>query len=124
MPVETARDGFPVVLTRHVCRRRRASRDLVLKSIYQPAHNVTLVGTGNAPSRGSVTAARRTRARTQPEAAGATAAAASPRRRPPTDAERESDAGADPRRAAAPGWGGGSDQDALETYKRVGGAAR
>jgi vancomycin resistance protein YoaR len=53
--VETARDGFDVQVTRHVVPNDGAkSRDLVLKSTYQPAHTVTLVGTGGKPANASV----------------------------------------------------------------------
>src|SRR5207237_2056363 len=52
VPVETARDGFQVVITRHVMGLDGTrQRDLVLKSIYQPGHNVTLVGSASAPDR-------------------------------------------------------------------------
>src|SRR5207237_7842947 len=67
VPVETARDGFQVVITRHVLGGDGKDRDLTLKSVYQPGHNVTLVGSGAAPDAGSVTAAvARVRERLQP----------------------------------------------------------
>jgi vancomycin resistance protein YoaR len=124
VPVETARDGFQVTLVRHVLPEGGGpSRDLVLKSIYQPAHTVTLVGTGNAPDAGSVAAAlERVRGVQSPPP---TAAAAPP---PPPVASYSTPNGdrtlaqiRDELRSA--GWGGGSDQDALETYNRVAGAA-
>jgi vancomycin resistance protein YoaR len=133
VPVETARDGFQVQLVRHVVPNNGgAPRDLVLKSIYQPAHNVTLVGTGNAPGRGSITAAvdrvRGTQAAAvQPAPATTTAAAAAPAPRPSATTYQTPNGNRtlvqirDELRRA--GWGGGSDQDALETYTKVSGAA-
>ncbi|MBV9169782.1 MAG: VanW family protein [Chloroflexi bacterium] len=155
IPVETARDGFQVVLTRHVIPNDGSpQRDLVLKSIYDPGHNVTLVGTGGAPDAGSVTAAvNRVRGSLQPAAAAApaapsaasassgssgssapTAPAAAPAA-PPAQA-----APAGPTTVSTPngsktlaqirdelrnaGWGGGSDQDAVATYNHVAGAAK
>jgi vancomycin resistance protein YoaR len=121
VPVETARDGFQVTLTRHVLPEGGGpSRDLVLKSIYQPAHTVTLVGTGNAPDTGSVAAAlERVRGAQQ---APPTAAAPPPVASYTTpNGDRTLAQIRDELRSA--GWGGGSDQDALETYNRVTGAA-
>jgi hypothetical protein len=135
IPVETARDGFQVVITRHVVPTDGSSpRDLVLKSIYQPGHNVTLVGTGAAPDGASVTAAvDRVRASLQgtssPGAsAPAPAAAAAPK---PTPAPSTIETPNGPKTLAQirdelrrAGWGGGSDQDAEATYNRVAGAAK
>jgi hypothetical protein len=56
--VESARDGFTVLLNRHVTSSNGGqSRDLALKSVYAPAHTVTLVGTRGAPSAEAVAAA-------------------------------------------------------------------
>jgi vancomycin resistance protein YoaR len=114
VPVETARDGFQVVLTRHVIGNDASkTRDLTLKSIYQPGHNVTLVGTGGAPDPGSVSAAvsrvRGSLAPAAPAAAATTYETANGQR---TIAQIR-----DELRQA--GWGGGSDQDAVATYKRM-----
>jgi hypothetical protein len=90
----------------------------VLKSVYAPSHMVTLVGTGGAPDPGSVSAAVERVLQSQ-QPAGAPARAAAPAtystpNGPRTLAEIRDELG----RA---GWGGGSDQDALETYNRVAG---
>jgi vancomycin resistance protein YoaR len=118
VPVETARDGFQVVITRHVVGPDGARRDLVLKSIYQPGHNVTLVGSASAPDAGSVTAAvDRVRASMAPaQAAPPPAATYDTANGPRTLAQIRDEL----RRA---GWGGGSDQDAVATYKRLADAA-
>ena len=114
VPVETARDGFQVVITRHVTSPDGAQRDLVLKSTYQPGHNVTLVGSANAPDAATVLAAvDRVRDGMQP------AAAAAPP--PPTydtanGARTLTEIREELRHA---GWGGGSDQDAVATYRRL-----
>ena len=122
IPVETARDGFQVVLSRHVTYSDGSpERDLLLKSVYQPGRNVTLVGSGNAPDAGSVTAAvNRVR--------GSLAPAAAPAPTAPTATTYDTANGArtlaqirDELRNA--GWGGGSDQDAVATYKRLAEAA-
>jgi vancomycin resistance protein YoaR len=145
VPVETARDGFQVVITRHVIYSDGTpERDLTLKSIYQPGRNVTLVGSGNAPSQSAVSSAvSRVLAGLRPSAPAAAAPAA-----PAVSA-----APAAPSVAAAPaapapaapstfttangqrslsqirdelrnaGWGGGSDQDAVATYRRLSDAA-
>jgi vancomycin resistance protein YoaR len=119
VPVETARDGFQVVITRHVVGPDGTrQRDLVLKSIYQPGHNVTLVGSASAPDAASVSAAvDRVRARMAPAPAA-----------PPPPATYDTANGSrtlaqirDELRRA--GWGGGSDQDAVATYKRLADAA-
>jgi hypothetical protein len=53
--VETARDGFDVVVRRHVIPAEGGrSRDLDLKSSYEPAHTVTLVGTAGRPATASL----------------------------------------------------------------------
>ena len=53
--VETARDGFDVIVRRHVIPADGAkSRDLDLKSSYEPAHTVTLVGTAGRPANASL----------------------------------------------------------------------
>jgi vancomycin resistance protein YoaR len=119
LAVESARDGFDVVLDRHVVPNDgHPARELVLKSVYAPSHTVTLVGPGGAPAPASVSAAAPRLLPTQPPA-GAPARAAAPAtystpNGPRTLAEIRDELG----RA---GWGGGSDQDALETYNRVAG---
>jgi len=53
--VETARDGFDVHVSRRVVPLDGgAPRELNLKSTYQPAHTVTLVGTAGKPANASV----------------------------------------------------------------------
>ncbi|HET6315224.1 MAG TPA: VanW family protein, partial [Chloroflexota bacterium] len=122
--VETAREGFDVVLRRNVVPTDgHPARELLLKSIYAPAHTVTLVGTRGAPDQGSVSASvERTlqSLRPAPPAAPAPSAPAVPAR-PSTystpNGQRTLPQIRDELRRA--GWGGGSDQDALETYNRV-----
>jgi vancomycin resistance protein YoaR len=117
LPVESARDGFDVVLDRHVLPTDgRPPRQLLLKSVYAPSHTVTLVGTGGAPDPGSVTSAvERVRQSLQPP--GTERAAAGPKTYPTPNGQRTLAQIRDELRLA--GWGGGSDQDALETYNRV-----
>jgi VanW like protein len=118
VPVETARDGFQVVITRHVLAADGKQRDLVLKSVYQPGHNVTLVGSGSAPDAGSVAAAiDRVRGTMQPAAAAAPA----PTTYTTANGARTLAQIRDELRGA--GWGGGSDQDAVATYRRLAEAA-
>jgi hypothetical protein len=134
VPVETARDGFQVVITRHVLQDGAPQRDLVLKSIYQPGRNVTLVGSGNAPDSGSVASAvDRVRASMQPQAAAPAApAAAAAQPAAPAPASPASYTTANGSRTLAQirdelrnaGWGGGSDQDAVATYRRLADAAQ
>jgi vancomycin resistance protein YoaR len=53
--VETARDGFDAEVVRHVIPNDGSkSRDLDLKSDYQPARTVTLVGSSGKPSSASI----------------------------------------------------------------------
>jgi vancomycin resistance protein YoaR len=53
--VETARDGFDVEVTRRVIPVDGGKpRELNLKSSYQPAHTVTLVGSANKPAGASI----------------------------------------------------------------------
>ncbi|MCA1644088.1 MAG: VanW family protein, partial [Chloroflexi bacterium] len=53
--VETARDGFDAAIVRRVIPADGSKpRELDLKSTYQPAHTVTLVGTGGKPAGASV----------------------------------------------------------------------
>jgi hypothetical protein len=55
LTVETARDGFDAQVIRHVIPIDGGKpRDLDLKSTYQPAHTVTLVGSGGKPANASV----------------------------------------------------------------------
>jgi vancomycin resistance protein YoaR len=127
VPVETARDGFQVVITRHVLGPDGTNqRDLVLKSIYQPGRNVTLVGSGNAPDSGAVAGAvERVRANMQPAVAAAPRPAAAPTAEPTTydtaNGARTLAQIRDELRNA--GWGGGSDQDAVATYRHLSDAA-
>ncbi len=118
VPVETARDGFQVVITRHVIGADASkTRDLTLKSIYLPGHNVTLVGTGGAPDAASVAAAvGRVRGSLAPAAP-----AAAPTTYETANGKRTIAQIRDELRLA--GWGGGSDQDAVATYKRMAEAA-
>ena len=122
--VESARDGFTVLLTRHVTPTGAGQpRDLALKSVYAPAHTVTLVGTRGAPSAAAVAASVDQLRGSQhafealpaptPGAQRTYATPNGPRTMPQMRDEL--------RRA---GWGGGSDQDALETYTRVAGESR
>jgi vancomycin resistance protein YoaR len=120
LPVESARDGFDVVLDRHVLPNDgRPARELLLKSVYAPSHTVTLVGTGGAPDPGSVASAvERVRLSLQPPGTAAPGpAAASPQMYSTPNGQRTLAQIRDELRRA--GWGGGSDQDALETYNRV-----
>ncbi|HEY2593320.1 MAG TPA: VanW family protein [Chloroflexota bacterium] len=137
VPVETARDGFQVVVTRHVVSQDGSpERDLALKSIYQPGRNVTLVGSGNAPNASAVTSAvSRVLAgmkpaaapvaaapATAPAVAAAPAAAPAPAVAAPTtfdtaNGKRSLQQIRDELRNA--GWGGGSDQDAVATYQHL-----
>jgi vancomycin resistance protein YoaR len=53
--VETARDGFDAEVVRHVIPSDGSKqRDLVLKSSYQPARTVTLVGSAGKPANASI----------------------------------------------------------------------
>jgi vancomycin resistance protein YoaR len=127
VPVETARDGFQVVITRHVLASDGSpQRDLVLKSIYQPGHNVTLVGSAGAPDGAALNGALdRVRAGMQPQTAAApppAAAAAAPAPAAPTtyttaNGQKTLAQIRDELRNA--GWGGGSDQDAVATYTHL-----
>ena len=138
VPVETARDGFQVVISRHVTSNDNSSpeRDLVLKSIYQPGRNVTLVGSGNAPGTGVVTAAiDRVRASMDaslaPPPAPASASASTSASAAPAPPAPTTYATANGPKTLAQirdelrnaGWGGGSDQDAVATYKHLADAA-
>jgi len=125
--VETAREGFQVVLSRHVVPENGgAARDLLLKSIYKPGRNVTLVGTARAPDAASITAAvDRVRGSLQPQpAAGAPSPGSSSASGPAGSASITTPNG--PRTMAQirdelrrAGWGGGSDEDAVATYNRL-----
>jgi vancomycin resistance protein YoaR len=117
LAVETARDGFDVVLDRHVLPNDgRQARELLLKSVYAPSHTVTLVGSGGAPDAGSVSAAVERVLQSQ-QPAGAPARAAGPQTYTTPNGPRTLAQIRDELSRA--GWGGGSDQDALETYNRV-----
>ena len=117
LAVESARDGFDVVLDRHVLPNDgHPARELVLKSVYAPSHTVTLVGTGGAPDPISVSAAVE-RVLDSQQPAGAAARAAGPATYATPNGPRTLAQIRDELRRA--GWGGGSDQDALETYNRV-----
>jgi vancomycin resistance protein YoaR len=55
LTVETARDGFDAEVIRHVIPTDGSkARDLDLKSTYQPAHTVTLVGSGGKPANANI----------------------------------------------------------------------
>ena len=140
VPVETARDGFQVIITRHVIPSDGSpERDLPLKSIYQPGRNVTLVGSGNAPNPSVVSSAvNRVLAGMQPASAPvASAPAPAPATAPaavapaPAPAAPSSFTTANGQRTLAQirdelrnaGWGGGSDQDAVATYRHLADAA-
>ncbi len=56
LPVEAARDGFDVALTRTVTREDGQPRTLKLESSYAPSRNVTLVGTKDKPASADVNA--------------------------------------------------------------------
>jgi vancomycin resistance protein YoaR len=118
VPVETARDGFQVQLARHVISDAGgAPRDLVLKSVYQPGRNVTLVGTASAPDAASVAAAvDRVRGSMQPAAAPPAPATIATPNGPRTLAQIREE-------LRLAGWGGGSDEDAVATYNRLAAAA-
>jgi vancomycin resistance protein YoaR len=124
LAVESARDGFTVVLSRHVTPNGGgAVRELALKSVYAPSHTVTLVGSRGAPDSHSVAAAvdqlrGRQQASGASSAAGATTA---PTHNTPNGPRTIAQIRDELRRA---GWGGGSDQDAVETYNRVAAAAQ
>jgi vancomycin resistance protein YoaR len=134
LPIESAREGFQVLITRHVTPGDGGpERTLALKSIYQPSHTVTLVGTANAPDTASVAeAVERLRvsqesALTPPASRGDSAPAPATA---PAPAVATISTPNGPRTLAQirdelahAGWGGGSDQDAVATYTRVAGAA-
>lgn len=111
--IESARDGFDVVIDRQIVSQNGSTvRNLPLKSVYQPSHTVTLVGTANAPAGASVSAAvDQVRAAQQPAVVPAVATYTTPNG-PRTLAQIRDELG-------QAGWGGGSDQDALATYNRV-----
>ncbi|MGI9147456.1 MAG: VanW family protein [Chloroflexota bacterium] len=116
--VESARDGFDALINRHVISPDgNTVRDLALKSVYQPSHTVTLVGTANPPAGASVAdalgqvRAAEQPAAGQPAAQPAVATYTTPNG-PRTLAQIRDELG-------LAGWGGGSDQDALATYNRV-----
>jgi vancomycin resistance protein YoaR len=118
LPVETARDGFDVVIDRHVLPTDgRPPRELLLKSVYAPAHTVTLVGTGGAPDPASVSATVERVLQSLRPPGSATPAAPGPTLYPTPNGDRTLAQIRDELSRA--GWGGGSDQDALETYNRV-----
>src|SRR5262249_11554435 len=112
-------DGFQVVVTRHVIGADVSkTRELVLKSIYQPGHNVTLVGSGGAPDMTAVTEAMdRVKDSMLPPEARATA----PVTYDTANGKRTIDHIRQELRQA--GWGGGSAQDAVATYTRLADAA-
>ena len=56
LPVEAARDGFDVSISRTVTRNDGQPRTLLLQSTYQPSQNVTLVGTKSKPAGADVDA--------------------------------------------------------------------
>jgi vancomycin resistance protein YoaR len=56
LPVESARDGFDVAITRTVTREDGQPRALTVQSSYEPSRTVTLVGTKNKPANADVDA--------------------------------------------------------------------
>jgi hypothetical protein len=56
LPVEAARDGFDVSITRTVTREDGQPRTLTLESKYEPSRSVTLVGTKDKPPGADVNA--------------------------------------------------------------------
>jgi vancomycin resistance protein YoaR len=56
LPVETARDGFDVAISRTVTREDGQPRALTVQSSYEPSRTVTLVGTKNKPANADVDA--------------------------------------------------------------------
>jgi vancomycin resistance protein YoaR len=133
LPIESAREGFQVLITRHVTPRDGGpARTLALKSIYQPSHTVTLVGTANAPDGASVAEAVE-RLRASQLSALAPPAPTEPRAPAPAPAPQPASYSTPngPRsltqireELGRAGWGGGSDQDAVTTYNRLAGAAQ
>jgi hypothetical protein len=125
------------VITRHVLQDGSPERDLALKSIYQPGRNVTLVGSGNAPNATAVSSAvSRVLASMRPATAPAVAAApaapaaapaAAPPAAPAAPAAANTFTTSNGQRTLAQirdelrnaGWGGGSDQDAVATYRHL-----
>jgi hypothetical protein len=120
--VESSRDGFSVLLTRRVTPTAGgAVRELALKSVYAPAHTVTLVGSGGAPDGQSVAAAVEHVRASQRAPAAVLAAPSAPSVHDTPNGPRTVAQIRDELRQA--GWAGGSDQDALETYQRLAAAA-
>jgi vancomycin resistance protein YoaR len=117
--VESARDGFTVLLNRRVTPTAGGQvRELALKSVYAPAQTVTLVGASGAPDAQSVAAAvEQLRASQQAPVAAAAATVSAPATHDTPNGSRTIAQIRDELRQA--GWGGGSDQDALETYQRL-----
>jgi hypothetical protein len=97
------------------------SRDLALKSVYAPAHTVTLVGTRGAPSAEAVAAAVDQQRGSQRVLTVLPAPSTTPTHQTPNGPRTMAQIRDELQRA---GWGGGSDQDALETYNRVAGEAK
>jgi vancomycin resistance protein YoaR len=107
--VETARDGFDVEVRRHVTPLDGGkTRDLVLKSTYEPAHTVTLVGTGGRPANANVEEALQRAvdalrpAEAKPSPTPAPAPAASPPAVAPTNAPAPTSAPEPPAPTNAP----------------------
>ncbi len=75
LPVESARDGFDVAVSRTVTREDGQPRTLTIQSSYEPARTVTLVGTKDKPANADVDAVL---ARIAPPTRAAAAASASP----------------------------------------------
>jgi hypothetical protein len=132
--VETARDGFDAEVIRHVIPQDGSkARDLDLKSTYQPARTVTLVGSAGKPAGASIddaiqraldaqkpaeakpspTPAAEVSANAAPPAqaptaqAQATAAAAKPAATPPTPVARTQPSGPTPKPTSRPANSGG-----------------
>jgi vancomycin resistance protein YoaR len=116
--VESARDGFSVLVKRHVTPISGGQpRELALKSVYAPAHTVTLMGTLGAPGSAAVASALAQLRRTQHVLEALPAPKQSADTHATPNGPRTMAQIRDELRRA--GWGGGSDQDALETYRRV-----
>jgi vancomycin resistance protein YoaR len=75
LPVEAARDGFDVAITRTVTREDGQPRALTVQSSYEPSRTVTLVGTKDKPASADVNAVL---ARIAPPPRASAAASASP----------------------------------------------
>ena len=78
LPVESARDGFDVSITRTVTREDGQPRALSVQSSYEPSRTVTLVGTKDKPANADVDAVLARVAPPQPRATAVASASPSP----------------------------------------------